>query len=287
MNTKLGSTILTTNLSADKSVKIHTYIAPEKAFGDASHVIETANTLVIIDVQYLLPYAKEFKQYVESLNKPVNRIFISHAHPDHYMGLTLWPNTDAYSLAQINETIKKTGNAVIKQYKPKLGAMLPNEAVYPTGVIELDNLVHDYWFSIMDIDGLKYTILPIYNAEDSVQLAFYLPKYETMFAQDVMFSNYHPYIAKPDFDKWIENIKFLRDYPSDAIFMGHGSQWGTNAYEYDIKYLQTAKQLYDQYQYQNFKGNSGPQMYKHCLIEAYPNMNGVGIIDLYLPELFI
>lgn len=40
------------------SLKIHTFTAPERGWRVNSHVIEFSSQLLVVDAQYLLPYAK-------------------------------------------------------------------------------------------------------------------------------------------------------------------------------------------------------------------------------------
>lgn len=51
-----------------------------------SHVFESKNSVLIIDAQFYKAAALELKDFVLSLNKPVEKIIVSHAHPDHGFG---------------------------------------------------------------------------------------------------------------------------------------------------------------------------------------------------------
>jgi glyoxylase-like metal-dependent hydrolase (beta-lactamase superfamily II) len=75
-----------TVIKRDKAT-IHSYMAPEDSALVTSQIIETKNNLVVVDAQFLRPYAKDLYNYIKSLNKPVERIVITHSHPDHWFGL--------------------------------------------------------------------------------------------------------------------------------------------------------------------------------------------------------
>ena len=55
-------------------------------FANTSHIIELPSQLILVDGQFFAPYAAELKDYVDRLGKPVTRFYISHEHPDHYIG---------------------------------------------------------------------------------------------------------------------------------------------------------------------------------------------------------
>lgn len=63
-------------------------------------IIETDNSLIIIDFPGdNAERAVLFREYVESLNKPITRYFISHLHASHFRGIeNHFPNTTFYSV---------------------------------------------------------------------------------------------------------------------------------------------------------------------------------------------
>lgn len=67
-------------------IKIHTLVAPDEMFANTSHVIELPHELIIVDGQFFAPYAWQLRAFADSLKKPVTRFYISHDHPDHYIG---------------------------------------------------------------------------------------------------------------------------------------------------------------------------------------------------------
>jgi len=75
---------------------IHSYTAPEKGYHVNSHIIETKNNLVIIDTQFLVKSAEEVFQFAKSLNKKIARVIVTHAHPDHWFGNSIFANCDIY-----------------------------------------------------------------------------------------------------------------------------------------------------------------------------------------------
>lgn len=79
--------IRTAALSPD--LTMHTYLSNglEGGMGSVnSHIFESQNALVVVDTQFYKAAAEDLKAYIQELGKPVDRIIISHAHPDHVFG---------------------------------------------------------------------------------------------------------------------------------------------------------------------------------------------------------
>lgn len=89
-----GATVTVPEKSGD--VTVHSYLAPEQVFASNTHILELPNSLVLIDAQFLLPNAMDFRADADSLGKPIDRSIITHAHPDHFLGakpLLMWMST--------------------------------------------------------------------------------------------------------------------------------------------------------------------------------------------------
>ena len=88
------------------NVKVHSLIAPDEMFANATHIIELPNELVLIDGHFFAQYAAEFRALADSLNKPITRFYISHDHPDHFIGMgDAFSDVDVYALKSTKENI--------------------------------------------------------------------------------------------------------------------------------------------------------------------------------------
>lgn len=51
---------------------VHTLTAPVAMFANSTHIIETPNSLVLVDTQFFLPNALDFRAYADELGKPID-----------------------------------------------------------------------------------------------------------------------------------------------------------------------------------------------------------------------
>ena len=253
-------------------VKIHSFISPYPYAANATHVIETAHELVVVDTQFLNPMAQGFRAYVDSLGKPVNRIFISHGHPDHYFGLaSAFSDCKAYSLAGVNQIIAEWGPQMIKNQKPTFGDLIPDAVLVPQHSVAPD--------TSEVIDGLTYAYEVVEGAESEAQLLIKLPELGTIIAQDLVYSGVHIWLGMGWFEKWATELQRLADTEGyDYILAGHGLPCTKDEIHNNIRYIQTAQRL--------FEDGLGKDAFKARLLEAYPHRESPMMFDLYLGFLF-
>jgi glyoxylase-like metal-dependent hydrolase (beta-lactamase superfamily II) len=57
-----------------------------------SYIVELENSVVIIDATLAVSSARELRQKAEALGKPIEAVLMTHGHPDHYGGLSEFPD---------------------------------------------------------------------------------------------------------------------------------------------------------------------------------------------------
>src|SRR5262245_4800903 len=112
MSTQLADPIKIIAWRAD-DVCVHSFISSFSYdnIANATHIIESKTKLVLIDGQFLVPYAKQFRAYADSLGgKPIDRLYLSHRHPDHWFGLSAaFEDVKIYALRETIDSIKQQG----------------------------------------------------------------------------------------------------------------------------------------------------------------------------------
>ena len=93
---------------------IHTYTAPESGWCVNSRIIELSSQLVLFDAQLTPGYAREVLKIAAGLGKPLTRLYISHAHPDHFVGAAL-VEAPSYALAPVKALIDGSGDVRIER----------------------------------------------------------------------------------------------------------------------------------------------------------------------------
>jgi glyoxylase-like metal-dependent hydrolase (beta-lactamase superfamily II) len=252
------------SIQIDDKVTIHHY---ETSFPILinSYIIELPTKLVIFDAQFILPAANELLVHARSLNKPIDRIVISHSHPDHYFGLEVFTNVaPIYALDETIREIAMTAYYYIGKNKQTLKELVPIYATFPTRVQREVTEI---------IDGVTFNFMRIQRTEASNTLVMILPAQRSMFVGDLVFNEVHYYLAERNFDSWINTLKdFQRDFLFFNIFQGHGTPTTTLKLQDSIDYLDFAKQAY--LLSPNFKA------FKTTIVQKYPTYKLDSILDL-------
>ncbi|MCF3130623.1 MBL fold metallo-hydrolase [Streptomyces olivochromogenes] len=250
-------TITTTKTDA---VTVHTYTAPESGWRASSHLIELPGQLVLVDTPLLPALTGELLAYAADLGKPIARLYVSHAHPDHYAGISLI-NAPAYALAPVRQTVNEFGAAHLQ------GAYLM------TGHPDIETSSPHIGFAVEAgeeiIDGVRFSFEPVSHAEAGDQLTIGLPDDAILIAQDVVFNGVHAFLGEKKFDAWIEALDALEARPYEVVLPGHGLPGDRGLYAATRAYLTVARDAVG--------AADGPADLNRRLISAYPNHTGTAM----------
>ncbi|ENN85428.1 putative beta-lactamase family protein [Rhizobium freirei PRF 81] len=251
-------------------VRIHTFISSfaDDSIANATHIIESKNKLVLVDGQFLVPYAKQFRAYADSLGKPIDRVYLSHRHPDHWFGLAAaFSDVAIYALPETISFLKAHGEDSLNDHW-KMGDLAPNNIIIPERSVSPGDET---------IDGVKYVFKKIIDTEIDFLLAIGLPEHQTYIVQDLIYSGTHLYLTKY-MNHWIRILEEMLVSDYEFFMPGHGFPADKTEVARNIEYLSAAMQAVG-----DGLANSA---FKDFMLQRYPERKCPGIFDIYLPRLF-
>ncbi len=265
---KMEGSVVATKIGAST---IHTYVSPEKSGAVTSHVIEGPKKLVIIDAQFLRPYAKELRAYADSLGKPIDRVIITHGHPDHWYGLEFFKDMRVTSLPEVAGLIKQAGPAMIKGQKARLKDLITDAPVVPDGKMKEGKET---------IDGIAYVFERVKDAEADSQLLITLPDYGTLVAQDLAYNKIHLFLGADDIKGWEKVVTELKKRPGiKTVLCGHGKPAGPIVFDDMLKYLDVADKSVT-------LAKKGSHDVKPLLLKEFPDYKAPVLLDISNRMLF-
>jgi glyoxylase-like metal-dependent hydrolase (beta-lactamase superfamily II) len=256
-------------------VKIHSYLSPADGLQVNTQMIEGPNAVVLFDGQLLLPYADEVASYVQTLDKPIDRIILSHAHTDHWGGLGVlterFPHARVFALDGIADQVRARGPARLDGLRRTYGDKASTRVTVPTETITEGPQL---------IDGVTYDFKRFVDAESDLQLVALLPEQKVLMAFDLVFSpNQHAFTGANHFDHWtivLESLKALQGY--DTIIIGHDTPVDRAAIDSTITYVKRAKQIH--------AAAADAKTYSENLKAAFPDLRQAAFVDLSASYLY-
>ncbi|MDT5034322.1 MAG: hypothetical protein QOC94_4493 [Actinoplanes sp.] len=251
-------------------VRIHTFVSAFTGdnIANATHIVESRTKLVLVDGQFLVPYARKFRAYADSLGKPIERVYLSHRHPDHWFGLgTAFGDVPIYALSETIKFIEEHGEDSRADHR-KLGDLAPDRIVVPSEVAAPGTET---------VDGITYVLDEVADTEIDFSLTIGIPEVGVFFAQDLIYSGTHLYLTK-HLRGWIGILEEMLTSDYDLFMPGHGFPADKNEVARNIEYLAAASQAVAD-------GLTG-DAFKEFMLRRYPERKCPGIFDIYLPRLF-
>lgn len=246
---------------------IHTYMAPAESTIVTTHIVELSNKLVIVDTQLLDPFGAEAAAYAASLGKPIDRIMLTHEHPDHWFGAA---NFDAPFIATPTTVANVT--ATIDDGSSRARA----DQFGPAGPKELRAPEEGVTTGTHTIDDVTFEISTVENLESVEQLVIRIPEAKTVILQDLIYNGiyFFPGMNRP---AWISKLQSLRESlladGYQTLLVGHGAPATFGVFDQAIEYLTFMEEQFNTLE-------SGEAVVE-AVTQRYPSYQGEALLYFY------
>ncbi|MSM41416.1 MAG: MBL fold metallo-hydrolase [Geobacter sp.] len=193
---------------------------PATSFAANAGIVVGRDGILVIDT---LISAKEGERFLADIrkvsDKPIRYVVNTHTHLDHAFGncvfarlgaIVISHDADRRLLAGMGEEILRN----IAGYGLKPEDMAGTEIVLPTLTFN-DTVSIDLGDETVDLIRLA----PSHTEGSTV---VYLPARKIMFAGDILFTDFHPYLADGDIAGWTRTLDALQAMDVERIIPGHG-----------------------------------------------------------------
>ncbi|WP_020649770.1 quinoprotein relay system zinc metallohydrolase 1 [Solimonas variicoloris] len=176
--------------------------------------IDTPAGAVVIDSGPSRLYGEQQRALIERRSgRPVARVYITHAHPDHFFGDQAYAGVPVYALPATREAIAANGDALADNLYRLVGdAMRGTHAVAPglpagAGRIE--------------VGGRALQLIALAGHTDA-DLAVFDERSATLYAGDLVFHRRTPTTPNADLARWLAALDRLETIPYKTLVPGHG-----------------------------------------------------------------
>lgn len=194
--------------------------SPARSFAANAGIVIGRDGVLVIDT---LISAKEGERFLADIrtvtNKPIKYVVNTHTHLDHAFGNCVFARLGATVISHDADraSLAKTGADTLKNagaYGLKPEDMAGTEIVLPTLSFS-DQLT-------IDLGGEEVRLIRTAPSHTAGSLVVYVPSKKLLFSGDILFTDFHPYMADGDIPGWTGTIDTLLAMDVERIVPGHG-----------------------------------------------------------------
>jgi glyoxylase-like metal-dependent hydrolase (beta-lactamase superfamily II) len=162
----------------------------------------------------------ELADWIASSGKRLSRIYITHAHADHFFGLKLlrdrFPHARAITLPQVADAMRValTPEAV-ETWRRRFPGLIPSELV---SAERLEG-------GTFDLEGHQIIPVDIGHTDTDHTTCLHVPSIGLVIAGDAIYNGTHPYLVESDHHgllNWLAAIDKIEALKPSAVVVGHG-----------------------------------------------------------------
>jgi cyclase len=190
------------------------------SFAANAGIIVGKDGIVVVDTLISAEEAQRFIKDIRKISgKPILYVIDTHYHLDHTFGNAEFAKLGAVIVAHANcrENMVKYGEETlknIKEYGLTPEQMEGTEIAYPT-------LTFTDRMSI-DLGDERVELIYVAPSHTTGNILVQVPERKVLFTGDILFTDFHPYMADGDIPGWIRNLDYIETLDVDRIVPGHG-----------------------------------------------------------------
>ena len=194
--------------------------SPAHSFAANAGIVIGTDAVLVVDT---LISAKEGERFLADIRKvtgkPIKYVVNTHAHLDHAFGNCVFAKlgTTVISHTADRAMLEKAGAGTLQNignYGLKADDMLGTTIVYPT--LTFSDLMQ------IDLGGTTVELIRVAPSHTQGSIVVHVPAQKLLFAGDILFTDFHPYMADGDITGWAKSIDALLVMDIEKIIPGHG-----------------------------------------------------------------
>ena len=205
------------------SLSIQPFTSSEAGAWSNSYLICGESEAILFDVFMLRSDAMQVADMIEKSGKTLQKVFISHAHPDHFMGLDViterFPDAQVVSTQNVVADISADGPWMFSMLKGRLGSDGPLRLVVPESLAD----------PVLALEGVRLQVVEFGEGESKHAAAVYIPELESLLSADLVYNQAHLYLQERHLESWLARLDEVEAFAKDrvaTIHPGHGKAAG-------------------------------------------------------------
>ena len=216
-----------------RDLELRMYSGSEASLFPNSVLILGEREAVLVDGQWWLSEGEKLAEMIAASGRRLTTVLITHAHPDHYMGLqpvlARFPDARVLARKPIRDEIRFSFQSKRRHWQE----LVPDDMPLEPPVVE------EFSGAAIDLEGQEIRFLDLPPAETLAATAFYVPSARALIAGDLIFAGSHSYLADVDNPaSWMEALSYVHSAgPIETVYPGHGPVGGPEQIDAAIAYM--------------------------------------------------
>ncbi len=190
-------------------------------FGVNSGIVVGDDSVLVVDTRASAKEATLFLKDIRKMtDKPIRYVVNTHYHLDHAFGNCVFADLGASIISHVKcrgllQNLEGKALETAKVFGMDETAMEGTRVIVPGIAFEKE----------LELDLGNRTVTLLYSRQESHtagSIIIWIAKQKVAFAGDILFTDFHPYIADSNLDGWSKSLDFLLALGADKIIPGHG-----------------------------------------------------------------
>jgi glyoxylase-like metal-dependent hydrolase (beta-lactamase superfamily II) len=225
---------MTTGTHAPPRLAVERFSASEPGAWSNSYLISDGQDALLYDVFQLRSDANKLADSVESSGKKLRKVWISHAHPDHFLQLDLivdrFPDAEVLTTPNVLDDLKTDGPWMFDLLKGKLGPEAPGRLIEPTATD-----------GHLTLGASAIEIVEFGPGEAKHHACLQLTERQAIVASDLIYNGAHLYLQEHNLEGWLARLDEFEHLTAQrgiqTIHPGHGTAGGLSLIDGTREYL--------------------------------------------------
>ena len=203
---------------------VYSYVDREESaansYGANAGIVVGSKGVAVVDTLISAKEAQRFLQQIRAVtDKPILYTVNTHSHFDHSFGNGVFKDQGAVLISH------EASDSSLRKQGPSVLAGIENFGLTAQDMVgtrlEYSDIVFQKHLRL-DLGGIIVELIHVIDSHTQGSSLVYVPQEKIVFAGDILFTDFHPYMADGEAKEWNKALDFLADLGAEKIIPGHG-----------------------------------------------------------------